>query len=183
MKEKCRIKTDWRDWVLVALIVMLVVVLYGVWYSMCFRALEYIECDNGIYAYQPTPEMNRVQIIEAVNVLTGTNYKIIWEKNVDYYGRSKLIPFDNRVFLNETQSNNSLVWTYTHEIMHKELYSANERFVEFETFKVLYKSDIPYFQDVAIWQASIMWKGDKAYDCTWYILEYLKERSQNKIVV
>lgn len=170
-----RKRKKWQDWFLVVFIILTTIMFILYWYSYIYRALEYVKPQKRIYAYQPTPEMNRVQIIEAVNVLTGTNYKIIWEKNVDYYGRSKLFPFDNRVFLNETQSNNNLVWTYTHEIMHKKLFSLNERFVEFETFKTLYESGIKYFQDVALWRASIMRKGDKEYDCTWYILEYLKE--------
>lgn len=177
--RKCRRKIDWRDWVLGALILMLAVVLYGIWYSRWFRALEYRECDKGIHAYEPAPEMNRTQIIEAVSELTETNYKVVWDRNNDYDGWVVLNPFDNRVFLNETQGNNDIVWTFTHEVLHKKLYSANERFVEFETFKVLYESGNQYFQDVALWRASIMWKGDKEYDCTWYILEYLDVTDTN----
>lgn len=172
-------KIKWQDIVLIVLILLLIIVVSTIWYSHIFRALDYVECNERIEAAQPIPEMSREEIIEAVNVLTGTNYKIIWERDVDYSGKVSSIPFDNRVFLDETQSNNNLVWAYTHEILHKKLYSANERFVEFETFKVLYESGIKYFQDVALWRASIMWKGDKEYDCTWYVVQYLDGSDTN----
>lgn len=171
--RKCRRKIDWRDWVLVALILMLAVVLYGIWYSRCFRALEYRECEERLWFYEPKEEMGVQDVILAVNEITGTSYEIIWEYDVWYAGKTKL--FGTRIWIDQTISTNNLVWTYTHEIMHKELYSANERFVEFETFKTLYESGIKYFQDVALWRASIMWKGDKEYDCTWYVVQYLKE--------
>jgi len=168
-------KFKWQDITLIVLILLITIVFSAFWYSHIYRALEYKECNEQINAVQPILEMNRAEIIQAINNLTGTNYKIIWYRDIDHYGKTTLIPFDNRVFLNETQSNNNLVWTYTHEILHKKLYSANERFVEFETFKFLYESGNEYFQDIALWRASIMWKNDKEYDCTYYIVQYLKE--------
>ena len=181
--KKSKRKIKFHDWLLILFIVLITAIFALYWYSFVYRALEYKECNQQIIAMQPTPEMSRNEIIEAVNKLTNSNYKIIWEIGVAYDGRTTLVPFDGRVFLNETLSNNNLVWIYTHEIMHKKLYSANERYVAFETFKTLYESGNEYFRDVALWRASIMWKNEKEYDCTWYVVQYLDGRDTNVLTI
>ena len=173
--KKQRKKIDWRDIVLTILILALIILSVSCWHLYFYRALPYVECKERITAAQPMPEMSRTEIIETINELTNTDYEIVWVTDYTYNGYVSGDPFDNRIFINKTIRNNDLVWTYAHELTHKIKHSANEMFVEFETFKLLYESENTYFKDVALWQASIMYKYDPESDCTYYIINYLKK--------
>ena len=181
--KKKKKRVSWQDWVMVLLIALIGVLVLNYWYSNIFRALEYKPTMDKIEANSPSVEMCREEIIIEVNNLTQTEYQIIWELGVDYYSKTTSIPFDYRVFLNAELGENKLVWYYTHEILHKKLYSGNERFVQFETFKVLYESGIEYFKRVALYEASQMKYGFKDYDCTYYVVQYLDGRDTNVLTI
>ena len=82
----------------------------------------------------------------------------------------KIIVLDNDL----TQENYTL--TLAHELVHLTHFTANERYVSFITFKVLYESENNYFKSVALAYADAQFKHlyQHSYDCSGYIEEYLQ---------
>lgn len=67
--------------------------------------------------------------------------------------------------------------TFTHEVMHFKKFSADERYICFETFKWLYEHDNPELHNAAVlyglYQVQGCYSGE--YDCRDCIINYLKE--------
>lgn len=69
-------------------------------------------------------------------------------------------------------------FTLTHELVHLSQWTLNETYTEFEAFKILYESDNPWLQECAKWEANyrIQTHEKNAYDCGYWILEYLGDK-------
>lgn len=82
------------------------------------------------------------------------------------------------VCLDKDLSLENFVWTLTHELVHLNYFTANERFVNFQTFIILYESDFEYFRQIALEYANLEFSGkvEYEYSCAGYVEEYLKAR-------
>lgn len=67
-----------------------------------------------------------------------------------------------------------------HEFTHLKYYNGDECWTEFNAWKFLYECDNYYFHNVALWMANDITQDRKqnAYDCGYYIIEYLQEVKQ-----
>lgn len=83
-------------------------------------------------------------------------------------------------YIKKGQSGWELLEVITHELVHLKYWSINETFTQFMTFKLLYESDNEILhnkgKEIAIAQCTNYEFFGTDYDCSWYILNYLKER-------
>ena len=70
-------------------------------------------------------------------------------------------------------------WIYTHEIFHHTFYTANERYVEFETFKFLFNNENRFLRYSALRWLKGIDAAQKDYDIRYYAYNYLKEKDYN----
>ena len=156
--------------ILVVLVISLILEGSFIIYKNCGRSLSYMSC-SATFDYQFVSGKTYDVVIEDLNSITNTNYKIEWVDSSSYCGATTILPFNQTVKIKKQMSVMLFSWVYTHEIMHQKLVCSDDRFVEFETFKLLYHSG-DYYRNVALWRANTM--NADSYDCKWYINNYLK---------
>lgn len=75
--------------------------------------------------------------------------------------------------------------TYAHELTHIKYQVQNETYITFMTFKVLYESGNAVLQNMALRHARVILGGGyngTAYDCGYYILDYLRDIQYEGII-
>lgn len=81
------------------------------------------------------------------------------------------------VYMDTNLSLESYAITLTHELVHINYFTVNERFTTFKAFQILYESGNEYLKNVALAYADSDIKGHMPYEysCGGYIEDYLKE--------
>lgn len=148
-------------------------------YSKTANQLEYKEAPiMSIYTnYADEPKESKQYYKEQIDELLGNPIYIYTEKELTskgIYGKTYIIL--RAVILDKSVDIKNYIFTLTHELMHIKYTTACERFINLQTFKVLYESSIPEFEYVALWYAKKDMGGviHKDYSCWGYISEYLK---------
>lgn len=97
-----------------------------------------------------------------------------WNHNIG--GQSNL--FTGQIWLDSRLSLEDYTLTLTHEIIHLQYNTANERFCNFQAFIILYESEDDYFHNIALAYAELERKGEVIYEysCIGYIEEYLRSK-------
>ena len=105
------------------------------------------------------------------------NYTLVEKTNLAVRGKTYMFLVWNVVQVQEDLDIEDFTRTLAHELMHIKLFSADERYVEFHTFKLLYESNDPDLKKIAINIANenLDYAVHPSYDCGYYIQEYLKE--------
>ena len=161
---------------LIAVIIMLVSYL-------SINKLEYKQS----YAYIPHQEKVEVELsneeaITQINKLNNRTFNVKYIENANFDGQVKLCALiDNTIYLNKELASNNVkfVWTYAHETMHAVNFCLDECKTQYLTFVFLYESNINYFKQIALYQASNMiYSTNKEYDATYYIAQYLKDKQK-----
>lgn len=148
-------------------------------YSKTANQLEYKEAPiMSIYTnYADEPKESKQYYKEQIDELLGNPIYIYTEKELQskgIYGKTCIIP--RIVILDKSIDIKNYIFTLTHELMHIKYTTECERFINLQTFKVLYESGIPEFEYVALWYAKKDMSGriQHDYSCWGYISEYLK---------
>lgn len=142
---------------------------YKLDYKEC--SLSYIEYDNSRPDYVTEDYIKR----EIDNLFSNCKY-ILQYKDLKYgvagvsYIMLKLVYIDTNLSLED------YAITLTHELVHINFFTVNERFTTFKTFQILYESGNEYFKNVALAYADSDIKGYMPfeYSCGGYIEDYLK---------
>lgn len=87
----------------------------------------------------------------------------------DVYGKCNI--FSKDIIIKNNISYEFFVFSLTHEIIHLKYFTLNERFVNYNAFKVLYESNNEYFKNVALYFANRDLNGDftREYSFVGYI--------------
>lgn len=146
-------------------------------YSKTANQLEYKEAPiiSITTNYADEPKESKQYYKEQIDELLGNPFYIYREKELDHcYGKTYLIP--RIVVLDKYMDINNYIFTLVHELMHLKYTTECERFINFQTFKVLYESGTPEFEYVALWYAKKDMAGKMFYEysCWGYISEYLQ---------
>lgn len=156
-------------------------------YSKTANKLEYKETPiMSIYTnYAHEPKESKQYYKEQIDELFNNPLYIYTEKSVQskgYYGKAYIIP--RIVILDKSIDIKNYIFTLAHELVHIKYITECERFTNFQTFKVLYESNIPDLQYVALWYAKkdMAGKIHYEYSCWAYIYEYLKGEYYGKSI-
>lgn len=144
--------------------------------KMEYKSAPIISITN---ARENEPKENREYYREQIGELVNVNVYIYKEKATQqkgYYGKTYIIP--RVVIVDSSIDITNYIFTLTHELMHLKHKTSNERFTNFQTFKVLYESNIPDLQYVALWYAKKDMAGRilEEYSCWGHISEYLQNQ-------
>lgn len=129
-----------------------------------------------------TSEINsysKSQLKDMVQDLFTTNIYIYIEKDLPS-GKLGLSNVFARLLIVEADlSNYNYILTLTHETIHINHMTLNERYVSYMTFIKLYESGIDIFKQVALCYANSQINGEYPYDynCGSQIFEYMQECS------
>ena len=66
----------------------------------------------------------------------------------------------------------------THEYVHAKYFYTDERLTQFTTFKILYESKDEYLYSTSLYYLNHYLSYPPQYDCSYYIVEYLRERGE-----
>lgn len=96
------------------------------------------------------------------------------EKELDRTGYSNC--YFRTIKIDERVSGYVYCETFTHETMHLKYYTANERFVCYETFKYLYESE--ELHNIGVWYGLKQLNGDYSgeYDISGLVVNYLTNK-------
>ena len=151
---------------------------YDYYLRYYYRTLEYKEYNGEVIGYlqfyenEPTKE----EVIALINEQTNTNYTLIYDTTISggytYIGK-------NEIYINPNMPRYQFAWIYTHEIFHHTFYTANERYVEFETFKFLFNNENRFLRYSALRWLKGIDAAQKDYDIRYYAYNYLKEKDYN----
>lgn len=109
------------------------------------------------------------------NKLNFQNY-IYFECNSSFNGwQNVIIP---TIIINENLSEYDYCRTLTHEMMHFKKFSANEKYISFETFKYLYENECEYLHNVGVLYGlnKIYGSHSGEYDVSGLIVNYLTNK-------
>ena len=132
------------------------------------------------YPSKSVVDISREDAIMLVDELFDIRYTLRWDdlKSKGLLGTSMVVL--NIVTLDNTLSGWEIISTLTHELCHIKYYSSNETFIEYISFVELYESGIDILENRAEWliyeQCVIKIRANTEYDCSWYIIEYLKSK-------
>ena len=148
-------------------------------YSKISHGMKYKQAEM-IYIDYEYKELNytREQVRSEIENMVGKLPYFYKEKNIlstkRRYGETNLvlriITMDNSI------DTYTYIFNFAHEYLHLKFITGSERFVNFETFKLLYNSGNEDFKNIALKYANDDMRGyiDKDYQCWYYIKEYLK---------
>ena len=132
--------------------------------------------------FKPTVMSLDITQEEAINIVNKHfNYPYILIKtDLDSSTSGKAIPVLNIIFLEKDLSGWETLSTLTHEICHLKYYTVNETYTEYMTFVELFESKNKFMNlraNYMIHRHCVFKKYvDINYDCSYYILEYLKNK-------
>ena len=66
----------------------------------------------------------------------------------------------------------------THEYVHAKYFYTDERLTQFTAFKILYESKDEYLYSTSLYYLNHYLSYPPQYDCSYYIVEYLRERGE-----
>lgn len=138
-----------------------------------YKAYDGEVIGDPIYVGKP-PKANDVLVDIAER--TGCRYNVVFEDMEDG-GYTRLL--SGTIHLKQGLDTASLVWCYTHEIMHHKCFTKNDLYVQVETFKFLYECGDVYYKYVAELILSNMDKMSDQYNAQYYIYAYLEGRDEN----
>lgn len=127
---------------------------------------EYIEIDKSI---------------ELVNSMFNINYSLSFAdlKSIGLLGMAHVTT--RQVVIDNTLSGWDILYTLTHELCHIKYYTSNEAYTEYMTFINLYENsnNILHLRGewVAYEQCTLQLRKNTEYDCSYYILKYLKDKN------
>ena len=150
-------------------------------YSKKANQIEYREAPIiSMYTnYADEPKGNKEYYKDQIEELFDNPLYIYTEQSIQskgYYGKAYIIP--RMVILDKSVDIKNYIFTLAHELVHIKYITECERFTNFQTFKVLYESNIPELQYVALWYAKkdMAGKIHYEYSCWGYISEYLENQ-------
>mgnify|MGYP004533906123 CR=1 FL=1 len=160
----------------ILIIILSIFLIYCIGVAIYAKSSHKLDYKAASYVYIPyvyiDKEYDKEQIRSEIEKLTNVKFYFYKEKELvksEYrWGRSNLI---TRVMtLHNDLSYYNYIFTFTHECMHLKYMTCSERFVEFETFKVLYSSGNEDFKNAAIYYD---YNFNDDYNCWYYIKGYL----------
>lgn len=160
--------------VFTAIFVIVMLIIFRVYFDNSLDYKKYEKQHNSIrYVYC---EITQDEAIAMVNAEFGVDVEPIFvEEMSDAYGKTYI--WLRKIYLESKLTGWHLLEVYTHELVHYTRYIANEMMVQFLTFKILYESDNAILHEKGKALANEILSNDcynKAYDCGWYIKEYLE---------
>lgn len=130
------------------------------------------------FSYQ-AKHLTQEDALDLCTDLVSNEYNIVFVDDLKgALGLSHIIT--KTAYIKNGQSGWQLLETITHELVHLKYFSVNETYTQFMTFKLLYESDNEILhnkgKEIAIDQCENYAHFNTNYDCSWYIVNYLKER-------
>lgn len=127
-----------------------------------------------------TPLSNKIYKDKIDKLLNLQNYKIV-TRDLDWLNASGFsATIFNRIILDDDLTGVSYCTSLVHEVLHYRYFSANERFIQYMTFVVLYESKDPHLRNVGI-KYGYNEIGDtptNRYWCADLIIDYLKKEKE-----
>lgn len=161
---------------IIATVAYVVVVLVSVAYA---PRLAYEKNDYRIIYYSQqhfsTP-LQPAEIHAKLSSIIGVhNYTLAEKPTLVERGKVYMFLFYNIVYVRPDLEPEEFARTLAHELMHIKLFSADERYVEFQTFKILYESGDKELKKIAmnIANENLSYAIDHGYDCGAHIKKYL----------
>ena len=136
---------------------------------------NYLWHEHDPYVTPTTNDIYKKKIDKLLNI---HNYKLK-VRNLDWCEMAGFsATLFNTIYIDDDITGVYYCITLTHELLHYQYSSDNERYISFMTFKVLYESD-----DVHLRNASIKWAYNELgytikskYDCKDLLINYFKEK-------
>lgn len=123
------------------------------WRINYFYSLPYKESDlkEVEYSIKRPNGLSYKNLTCKINELTDyRDYTLQFDELCgDVYGKSDL--FDKTITIRQNINYEFYAFSLTHEIMHLKYFTSNERFVNYNAFKVLYESGNEYLKNVALY--------------------------------
>ena len=143
----------------------------------CINKMEYKTAEPLTITYSIVQCEDREQFRKDIEELAGWQQYFYTEKDlsgVQRYGQTN-IPFRIIIMHNDLTDFEYMMY-FTHEYLHLRLFTACERYINFQTFKLLYESGNETYRQVALQYASQDMCGWISYDysCWGQIYESLK---------
>lgn len=139
------------------------------------RALLILWSDIDVHQQELTNKEYKTLIENEMNF----RFYIHKQKNMTIYKDAKGIssPLILLVVIDDEISGWEYCITLSDELMHIKYFTADERFVNFQVFKMLYESDNEYLHNIGVWYGLCHLENriTSNFSCKGYIVNYLKE--------
>lgn len=168
-------------WFVVMSIAILGIIL-ECWYLIrvnCVYKLDYkdnIEMTSMKYVPIRPSTWTEEEYIEILEELVGYNNYNLSKYDFDIRQSADCNLITKNIRIDYNLSFENFVFSFTHELIHLKYFTGNERFVNYNTWLILYECDNFYLNNVAKCYADLDFKGNISYDysCAGYIEDYLK---------
>lgn len=168
----------WLVVVVVLLILTSIATITPIIYIGTSHRIDYKKCSRK-YTIQYTlsnTKLSKTDIKAKVDKLFGNIQYSLCE--VDFKGSvlGDCSIIEKNIRIDKNLSLYNYTFTLVHELVHLKYHTKNERFCEFQAFKMLFESGDEFLVNVARKYANYSLSGAslKEYDCSGYIENYLK---------
>lgn len=170
--------------IIIVLVVLLVVVytnLYLLLFNNYLTEKEFTPYDFGFELI--ILDITQEQAVELASECVGLkDFTIEYTNNLKsgVVGNSNLIT--HHIKIKESLIPFQRLPVLVHEMVHIKYYTANERFTEFTTFKLMYESSNEILHEAGRQYAQELCSNDWGkYDCSYYIVDYFQKKLYNNI--
>lgn len=145
----------------------------------CINRMEYKTAGSLPITYGIVQCDDRAKFRKDIEELAGWQQYFYQEKDlngVQRYGQTNIAI--RRIIMHNDLPDFEYMMYFTHEYLHLRLFTACERYINFQAFKLLYESGNETYKQVALQYASQDMCGWIPYDysCWGQIYEYLKDK-------